>query len=94
MLAVLQFDDPLKGAIMIAIILGGIQISIGNYLDPKIMGESLNISPLVIFLSMVFWGWMWGVMGMLIAVPLSVCLKVTISQIERFRPFGIMMEGK
>ncbi len=79
---------------MVGLILGVIQVSIGNFLDPKIMGDSLNISPLIIFLSMVFWGWLWGPMGMLIAVPLAVCIKVTAGQIDKLKSLAIMMEAK
>jgi AI-2 transport protein TqsA len=93
-LALIQFSDPIQGVVMVGLILGVIQVSIGNFLDPKIMGDSLNISPLIIFLSMVFWGWLWGPMGMLIAVPLAVCIKVTAGQIDKLKSLAIMMEAK
>ncbi len=93
-LALLQFADPIQGAIIVTLILVAIQVSIGNFLDPKIMGDSLNISALVIFVSMICWGWMWGPMGMLIAVPLAVCIKVIASHVDKLRPIAILMEGR
>jgi predicted PurR-regulated permease PerM len=92
LLALLQFESPFKMFVIVTIGLLLIHISIGNYLDPKIMGDNLNLSTLIIFLSMVFWGWMWGPLGMLIAVPLAVCIKVALAHNARTKPISIMME--
>ena len=93
LLALVQFDSPVQYALIVAVCLLTIQGIIGNYLDPKIMGDNLNLSPLIIFLSMVFWGWLWGPVGMLLAVPLAVSLKVALHHHERSRPIALMMEG-
>lgn len=92
-MALIQFDSPIKYAVITLIGLGGIQLAIGNYLDPKIMGENLNLSTLVIFISMIFWGWVWGPIGMLIAVPIAVALKVMMQHHPRTKPIAMMMEG-
>ncbi|MFT5682100.1 MAG: AI-2 transport protein TqsA [Myxococcota bacterium] len=52
-----------------------INVGIGNVLEPRLMGEQLGLSPMVVFLSLVFWGWMWGPAGMLLSVPLTVVLR-------------------
>lgn len=93
LMALLQFDSPLKYAAIVLACLMAIQVSIGSYLDPKIMGEHLNLSTLVIFISMVFWGWVWGPVGMLIAVPIAVTFKVAMHHHPRLKPISQMMEG-
>ena len=63
---------------MALIVLAGyvlINGSVQNFLQPKLMGKGLNISPLVIFLSLFFWGWVLGPMGALLAVPLTMMIK-------------------
>ncbi len=59
-----------------------IQNIIGNILEPKIFGDRLGLNPLVIFLSLLIWGYIWGVVGMFIAVPLTAIIKIIISNSE------------
>lgn len=60
--------------------LGGltiIQFTIGNYLDPQLQGRFLSLSPIMLFFSIPFWGWVWGIPGALLGVPLTVGIVVT-----------------
>jgi len=93
LIALVQFENPLGHAAIVLLGLLAIQVTIGNVIDPKLVGRELNISPLVVFLSMIFWGWTWGIVGMLLAVPMMVVIKVIIMHNERLRPIGIMLEG-
>ncbi len=69
----------------------GIQIVMGNILDPQLQGDRLDLSPLVILISLVTWGWIWGIPGMFLAVPMTVALKIGLAQSDGLRPFSIMM---
>ena len=50
-------------------------VVIGNVVEPRLMGEQLGLSTLVVFVSMLFWGWLWGPVGALLAVPLTMLLR-------------------
>ena len=93
LLALLDPASPLASALVVALGLLGIQTVLGSYVDPRLMGENLNLSALVVFLSMVFWGWMWGPAGMLMAVPLTVCVKVGLAHHPRTAPLSKLLES-
>lgn len=92
-LAAIQFDDSLWPMVMILACLGTIQILVGNLLDPRVMGKGLRLSTLVVFLSIVFFGWLWGFAGMIVAVPIMVSIKVIISHQEGLQHVNILLEG-
>ena len=68
--AILQFGEFTPGFLVLAIV-GSIQLIIGNLVEPRLMGNTLNISPLVVFLTLSLWGVMWGITGMLLSVPIT-----------------------
>lgn len=86
----LQFGEVLPSVLVLGIV-GGIQVFIGNVLEPKIMGSSLNLSPLVAILSLVFWGAIWGITGMLLCVPFTVIMVIVFSHFERTKPVAVML---
>jgi predicted PurR-regulated permease PerM len=88
--AFLQFEDAVV-VIWIAIILSIIQFIIGNLLSPRIMGKSMNLSPLVVLFSLLFWGWLWGAVGMFLAVPLTVVIKIILENIDALYPISVLM---
>jgi predicted PurR-regulated permease PerM len=67
---------------MLAIGLGYLVINmiIGNIIEPQLMGRRLGLSPLVVFLSLVFWGWVWGSVGMLLSVPLTIVVRIVLER--------------
>lgn len=73
-LATIQFD--FSGFAMTSLGFIIINLLIGNLLEPRVMGKTLDISPLVVFLSLIFWGWILGIFGMLLAIPLTVVVKI------------------
>lgn len=81
-------------ALAVACVLTGIQLVVGNVVEPKVMGNGLNLSPLVVLLSLLFWGWVWGIPGMLLSVPLTAALKIGMEQVEVTRPLARMMSAQ
>ncbi len=66
---------------------------VGNVLEPKLMGRGLNLSTLVVFLSLVFWGWVLGPVGMLLSIPLTVTVKIALESFDDTRWLGVMLGG-
>jgi len=91
--AILQFGELTPGIIVLAVV-GAIQMIIGNIVEPKLMGNSLNISPLVVFLTLAIWGVIWGISGMLLSVPITVILIIVMSEFPGTRPFAILLSQK
>lgn len=76
------------------IVAGGvttIQLGVANLLEPRLMGQSLNLSPLVIILSLVLWGVLWGVVGMIICVPITVVMMIVLAQFKQTQPLAILL---
>jgi len=81
-------------AVLAIAVPGLIQISIGNFIEPKIMGESLDLHPAVILLSLILWGMLWGVVGMILAVPIMAVVKITCERFEGSRIVAHVMAGR
>ncbi len=93
LLTLVQFDS-IYPFMIISMGLSAVQMGIGNFLDPRMMGESLNLSPLVILLSLATWGTIWGIPGMFLSIPIMVIVTITLSQFETSRPIAILMSRK
>ena len=70
-----------------------INVVFANFLEPYLMGRRLGLSTLVVFLSLVFWGWVWGPVGMLLSVPLTVIIKIALENTEDFRWLAVMLDA-
>jgi predicted PurR-regulated permease PerM len=73
---------------------GGINFFLDNFVQPALLGRRFGISPLVIIISVIFWGWMWGPVGMFLAVPLTMVVKVLLDNSEEFRWLSVAMSKK
>lgn len=91
-MALLQFDT--MGPFLIVLLgVGTVQLLMGNLLEPRMMGNSLNISSLVVILSLSLWGALWGVAGMVLCVPITVIAMIIFAQFERTRPVAILLSA-
>jgi len=84
LLALLQFDT-LTPFLVIVIGVGATQVVVGNILEPNLMSRSLNISPLVVLLSLVLWGSIWGIPGMFLCVPITVVMMIILYHFDSAR---------
>ncbi len=92
-LAIVQFDST--AAIILAVVLpGAIQMGVGNALEPKMMGKSLNLHPITILLSLIFWGMLWGLPGMVLAAPITAVVKIVLDRVDATRPVGALLGGQ
>ena len=92
-IAFLQFEDPTY--LFLVILLPTIvHIIIGNIIEPKIFGEAFGLHPITIILSLIFWGMIWGIIGVLLAAPLTAIIKIIFEKFETTKPLSLFLEGK
>jgi predicted PurR-regulated permease PerM len=89
--ALIQFWPNPEPIVITALIMLGANMIIGNVLEPKIMGDNLGLSPLAIQLSLMIWGWLWGFAGMILAVPMTVIVKIVCENIPMLEPVSIFL---
>ncbi len=91
-IAVTQFDSV--GMMLLAVAVpGAVQLVMGNVIEPKIMGEGLELHPVVVLLSLAFWGVLWGPIGMVLAVPMTAILRIVLMRIRSTRMIGNLLAG-
>lgn len=88
-----QFEDPGKFLVVLAILGVFPQFIIGNIIEPRFMGRSLNLSPFVIILSLAVWGFIWGVAGLFLAVPLTVIIMIICGHFEPTRWVAVLLSS-
>ena len=90
LVAYIQVDDP-SLALLVFVLTGMIQFMLGNVIDPMLMGKALRLSSFGIIISLAFWGAVWGVPGMFLAVPIMVAVMIICSHIPQLRPIAILL---
>ena len=89
--SLIQFYPSWGKTLFILIFMTTINIVIGNIIEPRIEGKNLGISPVAILISLSIWGYIWGFTGMLLAVPLTVIIKIICENLEYTKSFAIIL---
>ncbi|HYC48470.1 MAG TPA: AI-2E family transporter [Burkholderiales bacterium] len=91
--AFITFDD-LSDVLLVPLVYFTLEIIEGQFVTPILTGRTLTLNPLMIFLSMLLWGWLWGVVGALMAVPILMTLKIFCDHIASLHAVGEFVSGK
>ena len=91
--ALIQFGE-FTPFLVILFGVGAVVMTIGSFVEPKLMGNTLNISPLVAILALAIWGSIWGITGMLLSVPITVAMIIIFSQFENTKNLAILLSEK
>ena len=91
LMALIQYDL----FFMFLVVLGYFVINsvIGSFLEPRIMGHGMGISPLIVFVSLIFWGWVFGPIGMILCVPMTTIIKIAFANTEKTRWISTLLES-
>ena len=92
LLGYIQFG--LGRALLVAAGYGLVNVIFGNVVEPKLMGRKLGLSTLVVFLSLVFWGWIWGPIGMLLSVPMTMIVKIALESSPSTYGLSVLLDSE
>ena len=92
LMAIVQFSDP-GTMLTLFLLLSALQFGIGNFLDPYVMGNSLNLSPFAILVSLAVWSELWGVPGAFLAVPITAIATIVFSEFPGTRPIAVLLSS-
>jgi len=71
-----------------------LQFIIGNIIEPRVLGDIMDLHPITVLICLVFWALIWGVSGMFLAVPLTTVIKIIFERIEATKPFAEVLAGR
>jgi predicted PurR-regulated permease PerM len=86
-------EGGVQKAAAVLLVVGGLQVFFGNVVDPRLEGKLMSLSPFGVLLSIVFWGWLWGPAGALLAVPLTVAVVIACRHIPGARGVATVVAG-
>jgi predicted PurR-regulated permease PerM len=90
MVALLQYDS-VNPFLILAATVGAVHFVAINFLTPKLVGHRLNLNALAVTIAMMFWGWLWGGIGLVLAVPMTAAIKAVCDNVEKLKPYGAWM---
>ncbi len=90
LIAFFQYGSVWRCLAILAIVVA-LDNLMGNFLEPKLMGKGLGLSPLVIIFSLIFWGWLWGIPGMVLSVPITAVIRIVCGNVPSLRPVAELM---
>lgn len=93
-LSFLQYAEQPWKPLLITLLLLLVQRVVDNFIEPRLTGQKLGVSPLLVLLSLAFWGWLWGVVGMILAVPLTVIGKIVLENIRETKPLATLISNE
>ncbi len=95
-LPVVLVSADISGATAILAILlpGSVQMLVGNVIEPKVMGDELDLHPVTILLALMIWGALWGIVGMLLATPITAVMKILFEKSELTQPVARLLAGR
>lgn len=91
LVSVVQFYPGVGRIAAVAVSMITIQTVVGSIIDPQLQGGRLNLSPVVILFSLLLWGWLWGVVGAILSIPIVATLKIIFENVPYLKPVGILM---
>lgn len=80
--------------IALTVILLAVHNIVGSFIEPHYLGKKMDLSPVFVLFSLIFWGWIWGITGMFLAVPIAAVMKILFSNIGPLKPLAILMGSK
>ncbi|MCF7944557.1 MAG: AI-2E family transporter [Spirochaetia bacterium] len=92
-MATIQFFPDYVQIIYVALIMTMIQMIMGNILDPRFQGSRLNLSPFVILVALIFWGYVWGIVGMFLSVPIMAVTQIVCDNIPGLKPISVLISS-
>lgn len=95
-LPIVLLDPQATPVVMVLAILGpgAVQFTIGNILEPKLMGRDLDLHPITVLMVLIFWGMLWGPIGMILSVPMTAVIKIVLSRSDSTRPLANVLAGR
>ncbi|MCX4243777.1 AI-2E family transporter [Paraliomyxa miuraensis] len=89
--ALVQPDQGPLSMVLVGLGYLAINTVIGNLIEPQLLGRRLGLSPLVVFVSLVFWGWVWGPVGMVLSVPMTIAVRIALERHEMLRWIAVLL---
>lgn len=91
LISLIQFQHSWWPFVVVSIGIITVQFIVGNLIEPRFLGRSLNLSPLVILLALAIWGSIWGIYGLFLSVPITVMMMIVFSHFDKTKPIAILL---